>query len=500
MTELPLVVRARSFGEKIAIRQDEAEHTYADLLRASASLANALLQGRPDLAEARIAFQAPAGFDYFVIQWGIWRAGGVAVPLSTSAAAAEIDHALRDSGAEAVIVMSRDVAASWPLPDGGDCPVIVLADITGTAELPLPGIDLSRRAMILFTSGTTNKPKGVVTTHANIAAQIGMLVQAWEWSADDSIPLFLPMHHVHGIINVASCALWSGACIETFAKFEMDRILRQVLAGAYTLFMAVPTIYVKLLEAFASASDRESEPVLAGFRAMRLMVSGSAALPASIFGQWRTLTGQALLERYGMTETGMILSNPYQGERRPGSVGLPLPGVEVRLMTEQGTLVTVEDEPGEIQVRGPAVFLEYWNSPGITRSSFDGGWFRTGDLAVMESGYYRIMGRLSVDIIKSGGYKLSALEIEAALLEHPSIRECAVVGIKDDTWGEMVGVAAVLKDQSTTLDLDELRAWSRGRLSHYKVPRKLLLLDSLPRNAMGKVTKNDVSLVLHAVP
>ncbi len=500
MIELPLVARARTFGKKIAIRENASEYTYADLLRASAALAASLLQGRPDLGEARIAFQAPAGFDYFVIQWGIWRAGGVAVPLSTSAAAAEIEHALQDSGAEAVIVMSREIATSWPLPDSSDCRLMVYTNLDATLESPLPEIDPSRRAMILFTSGTTNKPKGVVTTHSNIAAQIEMLVLAWQWTADDSIPLFLPMHHVHGIINVASCALWSGACIETFAKFEMDRILRRVAAGAYSLFMAVPTIYVKLLEAFAAASPVENEPVLGGFRAMRLMVSGSAALPASIFAQWHALTGQSLLERYGMTETGMILSNPYHGERRPGSVGLPLPSVEVRLKTEQGTLVTSEDEPGEIQVRGPAVFLEYWNSPAITRSSFDGDWFRTGDLAVMESGYYRIMGRLSVDIIKSGGYKLSALEIESTLLEHPSIRECAVVGIKDETWGEMVGVAAVLKEHAASFDLEELRAWSRGRLSHYKVPRKLLLLDSLPRNAMGKVTKADVSRVLKTVP
>jgi len=186
-----------------------------------------------------------------------------------------------------------------------------------------------------------------------------------------------------------------------------------------------------------------------------------------------------------------MISNPYQGERRPGFVGQPLPSVEIRLISEHGESVSGEGEPGEIQVRGPVVFREYWNAPEVTAASFTDGWFRTGDLAVIEDGYYRIMGRLSVDIIKSGGYKLSALEIEATLLDHPSIRECAVVGLPDETWGEVVAVAAV-RCEGAELEADELADWSRGRLSHYKIPRRLLLLDSLPRNAMGKVTKREL--------
>ncbi len=204
---------------------------------------------------------------------------------------------------------------------------------------------------------------------------------------------------------------------------------------------------------------------------MRLMVSGSAALPASLHEQWTALTGQKLLERYGMTEVGMALSNPYHGERRPGAVGRPLPGVEVRLKTESGAVVTAEDEPGEIQVRGQGVFRAYWNRPEESAESFEDDWFRTGDMAVRERGSYRIMGRLSVDIIKSGGYKLSALEIEAALLEHPDIAECAVIGLPDDTWGEAVAAVVVLKD-ATSLELPALRDWCKGRLSVYKIPQR----------------------------
>jgi malonyl-CoA/methylmalonyl-CoA synthetase len=189
-----------------------------------------------------------------------------------------------------------------------------------------------------------------------------------------------------------------------------------------------------------------------------------------------------------MTEIGMALSNPLHGERRPGAVGVPLPGVEVRLKSESGDIVAAEDEPGEIQVRGPGVFRAYWNRPDASAESFDDGWFRTGDMAVRERGYYRIMGRLSVDIIKSGGYKLSALEIEAALLEHPSIRECAVIGLPDDTWGEAVTAVVVLQTDST-LELPALREWCKGRLSVYKIPQRLKVVSDLPRNAMGKVTK-----------
>lgn len=276
--------------------------------------------------------------------------------------------------------------------------------------------------------------------------------------------------------------------IEPFARFDLNAILDRVRADAYTLFMAVPTIYVKLIQSLEAASPEDRAAIVGGFARMRLMVSGSAALPSSVHEQWTALTGQKLLERYGMTEIGMALSNLYHGERRPGSVGTALPGVDVRLKSESGEIITAEDQPGEIQVRGPGVFRAYWNRPEASAESFDGEWFRTGDMAVLERGYYRIMGRLSVDIIKSGGYKLSALEIEAALLEHPLIAECAVIGLSDDTWGEAVTAVCVLKENAT-LDLQTLRDWCKGRLSVYKIPQRLLVVSELPRNAMGKVTK-----------
>jgi len=227
---------------------------------------------------------------------------------------------------------------------------------------------------------------------------------------------------------------------------------------------------------------------LPGFR---LMVSGSAALPVSVLEKWKEISGQVLLERYGMTEIGMALSNPYRGERLPGRVGVAMPGVEVGIFDENDRRLGVEEQ-GEIRVRGRSVFLEYWRKPQETESVFRYGWFKTGDIAFLErGGSYRILGRESVDIIKSGGYKISALEIEEVLIEHPLIEECAVVGVPDPSWGERVG-AALVSREGLSIDLEELRNWASDKLARYKLPTRLLLLSSLPRNSMGKVTKNRI--------
>ncbi len=517
MSELQLILRARSHGSSPAISSRGVVFTYRDLLDTSALAAERLLRGDPDLGEARVAFLVPPGFEYVAVQWGIWRAGGMAVPLSLSAREPELEHVLTDAEVEAAVVSAplrsrleglarrhgirllgvdeilggEDRRSPEDLPGqaggpGSEGPTPASGDAgEGTS---LPPVTSDRAAMMLYTSGTTSKPKGVVSTHANVEAQVRTLVEAWGWRPDDRIPLFLPLHHIHGIVNVLSCALWSGARVEAFESFDQEGILARVAEGAYTVFMAVPTIYVKLIQAFEEAEPASAERWAEGFRGMRLMISGSAALPAAIHERWTALTGQKLLERYGMTEIGMGLSNPLEGERRPGAVGRPLPGVEIRLVTESGEVVHGEGEPGEIHVKGAGVFREYWKRPDVTAEAFVDGWFRTGDMAVLDDGYYRILGRLSVDIIKSGGYKISALEIEDVLRDHPGVREVAVVGIPDETWGETVA-AAVIPAGPSAPELADLQSWARERLSDYKVPRKLALVADLPRNAMGKVTK-----------
>ena len=489
MSPLPVLDRAAAHGDAVALECGPTRHTYAELLGRGRGVAAALLDGGSDLAESRVAFLVPPGPDYVATHWGIWQAGGIALPVSLSATAHELDHVLADAAPAAVVAAADAPGIAEACRRRGIRVLCPAAAAGGAAEAaPLPDVAEARPALILYTSGTTSRPKGVVTTHRCLRAQIESLVEAWRWRADDRIPLFLPLHHIHGIVNVLCCGLWSGAAIDVFPRFDADAVLPRVAADAYTVFMAVPTIYVRLIEALDRLPAERRDGITAGFRRMRLMVSGSAALPGSVFARWEALTGQRLLERYGMTEIGMALSNPYEGERRPGSVGSPLPGVEVRLVAEDGRLVDRDDEPGEIQVRGPNVFLGYWNRPDATRDSFADGWFRTGDVAVVEGGRYRILGRSSLDIIKSGGYKLSALEIEAALLDHPAIVECAVVGLPDETWGEAVAAAVVVRP-GEPFDAESLRAWCRGRISPYKIPRLLRVVDALPRNAMGKVTK-----------
>lgn len=490
---IELFQRAMQHAERTAFRDDHAVVSYAALLERSAALASALLAGAADLDGERIALLVPAGAAHVIAQWGIWRAGGIAVPLNAAASAPELEHVLRTAGVARVLVAGAPTQALRVACEATGIAWIAFDRLElRAAAADLPDLRLERPAMIVFTSGTTGKPKGALFTHATIEAQVRMLVAAWEWRETDCIPLFLPLHHVHGIVNVMCCALWSGACIEALARFDAAVVLARIAARTWSVFMAVPTVYVKLIEAIDALGEPERERVRQGFRTLRLMVSGSAALPVTVWSRWQALSGHVLLERYGMTEIGMALGNPLHGERRAGSVGVPFPGVEVRLVDEEGRTIDGEQQSGEIQVRGPTVFAGYWNDPEATRGSFSSdGWFMTGDVAERDHGHYRILGRRSVDIIKSGGYKLSALEIENVLLEHPAIRECAVVGVPDPVWGEAVAAAVVLWP-GATLDPGALLEWCRSRLSAYKHPRRLQVLESLPRNALGKPLKPQV--------
>jgi malonyl-CoA/methylmalonyl-CoA synthetase len=349
--------------------------------------------------------------------------------------------------------------------------------------------------MILYTSGTTGSPKGVVTTHQNIEAQITSLTSSWGWSQDDHILNILPLHHVHGIVNVLCCALYSGACCEFLSRFEPDKVFEVFCRQEVNLFMAVPTIYYKLIARWNELPVDQQQRISTVLKGFRLMVSGSAALPISVLDAWKQISGHVLLERYGMTEVGMAISNPYRGERKPGFIGQPLPGVRVRLADEDNRPVS-EGQAGEIQIKGPNVFIEYWGKPEATRESFTPeGWFKTGDIAIYEEGCYRILGRNSVDIIKSGGYKISALEIEEVLRTHPQIKDCAVVGVPDDEWGELVAASLILKDRKE-IDTVELSGWLKEQLPSYKIPRKYIFQDDLPRNVMGKVSKNDLKKLM----
>jgi len=491
LSGIPLIQRALKYdARKTAIVDDQGSYTYGDLLSRSAQVASSLLDGAADLAEQRIAFLTSPSVEYVAAQWGIWRAGGIAVPLCTMHPPAELTYVIENSDASIVMAGAEYAELLEPLALKLGRRFLRVEEALKAEPVNLPTVAEDRAAMIIYTSGTTSKPKGVISTHSILSFQIRSLIEAWGWTSEDRTLLVLPLHHLHGILNVLSCALWAGATCEMMPSFKAEEVWERLIEGNQTLFMAVPTVYARLVKAWEAASPEKRQLMSQACQKLRLMVCGSAALPVPTLRRWEEISGHTLLERYGMTELGMALSNPLKGDRRPGYVGSPLPHVNVRLVDESHQPVP-EGTSGEIQVKGPTVFREYWRKPEDTEKAFVDGWFRTGDVAIYDKGSYRILGRSSVDIIKTGGYKVSALEIEDELRLHEAIDQCAVVGVEDLEWGERVAAAVVLKPNEN-LDLESLRTWAKSRLAVYKVPSRLLLLEELPRNAMGKVVKPEL--------
>lgn len=460
---------------------------------------------------------------YTVAQWATWMSGGTAVPLYRKHPPSELEYIISDSQSSLLLAGHPYGETLQPLAQRLGLPCLTLPS-TSTAHLDaLDGADSQEEetdvtdwadqpAMIIYTSGTTGRPKGVLHTHGSIQAMVQCLVSEWAWSKDDVILHTLPLHHVHGIVNKLLCPLWVGATCIMLPDFHPQKVWDMLLsskAPMVNVFMAVPTIYSKLIQHY---DQHLTQPRVRDFvravckERIRLMVSGSAALPLPTLQRWEEISGHTLLERYGMTEIGMALSNPLKGPRVPGAVGLPLPGVEVRIAMNNATNTTIVEgnqkdtqvrpglagREGELLVRGPSVFKEYWNKPLETRESFtDDGWFKTGDTAVYKDRVYWILGRSSVDIIKSGGYKISALEVERHLLAHPDILDVAVIGVPDVTWGQKV-TAVVQMKKGHSLTLTELKTWAREHMASYNVPTGLLLVEEMPRNQMGKVNKKDL--------
>ncbi len=387
-------------------------------------------------------------------------AGVPVVPVPPDAGPLERRHILADSGADVLL----DGATAEPVADRGEA--------SGRPSAPAPGT-----AMILYTSGTTGAPKGVQLTAAAIAHDLDALAQAWEWTAADTLVHGLPLFHVHGLVLGILGALRMGSPVVHTGRPTPEAYAR---AGG-SLYFGVPTVWARVC----------AEPAQArALHTARLLVSGSAPLPAPVFDQLAGLTGSAPVERYGMTETLITLSARASGPRRAGSVGWPLAGVETRVVDEAGEAVTASDGIGELEVRGPTLFAGYLGRPDATAASFRGDWFRTGDAAVIDGdGGHRIVGRMSIDLIKSGGYRIGAGEVESALLGHPAVKEAAVVGEPDADLGQRV-VAYVVAD--ATVDGEGLARYVADSLSHHKRPRQVHLVEALPRNAMGKVVKADL--------
>lgn len=478
-------------ANKTAVSDPRGELSYSELDQWSTKVA-AQIRKR-GLSEARtVGLLSSSRIEYVVGLIAIWKAGGTAVPLQTAHPVSELLYIVEDADVSLMLVHPDFRSLADEL---GKNKAFQAIEIGPREDDPVESIDVTvspdANALMIYTSGTTRRPKGVPTTFSGLESQIQSLLKAWCWASSDRTLNVLPLHHVHGVVNILSCALAAGASCEMSAKFDPAHVWDRIVKGDINVFMAVPTIYTRLLEHWKTQPEDVRAKWSEKARAMRLMVSGSASLPVPLFEAWEKATGHRLLERYGMTEIGMALSNPYEGPRVPGRVGMPLPGVEVRLVDDDDAIIEVPNVPGEIHVRGPGVFRGYWRLPEITAESFtEDGWFKTGDIAERdETGSYRILGRRSQDIIKSGGYKISALEIESALLEHEAIKEVAVVGVTDPEWGERVAAAYVSK---VDLREEDCVAFLKGKLARYKVPTLWKRVDSLPRNAMGKVLKSGV--------
>ena len=343
-------------------------------------------------------------------------------------------------------------------------------------------------AVIIYTSGTTGRPKGAEITHGNLTANLESLHEAWGWRSDDVLLHVLPIFHVHGLFVALHGALHAGATTILMREFDPRRTLQTLVERNCTVFMAVPTIHRRLLDA-AHRGEYDLSRV-------RLITSGSDRLPDDLFTAFEHTFGCRLLERYGMTETGMNLSNPLQGERRAGSVGLPLPGVEARIASPEDGRSLPDGEIGEVQLRGANIFKGYWRQPEKTAQSFTpDGWFHTGDLGFRApDGYFTLCGR-SKDLIISGGLNIYPPEVERVLNEHPAVETCAVVGCPDSEWGERVTAVVVLRDGMEASAV-ELIDYCRERLAPYKSPKAIEFIPSLPRNAMGKIQKAELRKTL----
>jgi malonyl-CoA/methylmalonyl-CoA synthetase len=417
-------------------------------------------------------FSAASSLELVVAHLAALRAGIVVVPMNRAYREREIAHIVADARPRAALV-DDDERAGWIRGARSGSELLILGpevDLPDTAPAELDVVAPGQPALIGYTSGTTGQPKGAVLSHANLLAGSESIQLAWRWSAADRLVLALPLFHAHGLCVGLHGTLLAGASAVLLPGFDVDGVLDAAAEHGASLFFGVPTMYHRLAQ-----SSRVSE-----LARLRLCVSGSAPLPAELHRAVAERGGQRVLERYGMTETLMLVSNPYEGERRPGSVGLPLPGVEVELSGE-----------GEVLVRGPNVFAGYWERPEATRASFDHGWFRTGDLGRHDAdGYLRLLGRAK-ELIITGGLNVYPREVEEVLLTHPDVAEVAVLGTPSEEWGELVTAFVVPAGERPALD--SLITYAAAQLAPFKRPRVVHFVDHLPRNALGKVLKHELA-------
>jgi len=500
--------QAEGAGAEADPRAAAIEWSYAELLARADGVAASLRRRGIGYGD-RVGCLLGNGPELVLLHLALLRVGAILVPINLAYKRREVGHILADATPRLLVVEAAQRAVLDEVPAAEQASLEAVLDAgellraselepgaatsngadsggaPAASETPAPGGD--DLAVLLYTSGTTGTSKGAMISHNNVLATVTGLLAAWSWSAGDVLLLALPLFHVHGLVVGLDCALAAGATVELRRRFDAAACAGELAGGGVTLFFGVPTVYVRLVE---ELRRRGGGP--GAYAGVRLFCSGSAPLAPETFAAFRELAGQAILERYGMTECGMILSNPYLGPRVPGQVGTPLPGVSVRLVDEEGRDLPAGVE-GELLVRGANVFAGYWQAPEKTAASFvqDAAgrrWFRTGDLARQDprTGAFTLLGRRH-ELIISGGFNIYPREVEEALLGFPGVREAAVVGRPHAEWGE-VPIAYLVAEPA--LEPPALLAYCKSQLAAFKVPHEVRLLDALPRNALGKLQKH----------
>lgn len=480
----------------VCLHFEHRSYTYKDVRSEVLHWAHFLYATQGVRAGDRVALFLENSPAFLAAYLGAHSIGAIVVLVNTQYKQVELRHILSDAS---VSVCITDADLEQELDRVADAVpgmkrVVVTSDVWGIAATDVDTFDDLQLpqwgdiALIAYTSGTTGRSKGAMLLHRNLAANSRAVTQAWHWTANDRLLLTLPLFHIHGLGVGIHGTLLTGASVELRRRFDARDVYDTLANGSATMFFGVPTMYTRLI------AEAQSRQQTSNMQSVRLFVSGSAPLSPQTFGEFEALFGQRILERYGMTETVMNLTNPYDGERRPGTVGMPFPGQEARI-ADVRTRQPIDDEtPGEIQVRGPHVFKGYWERPDATEEAFDAeGWFNTGDLGWRsDDGYYTISGRAR-ELIISGGYNIYPREIEEVLLAHSAVAEAAVLGAAHPEFGEQVVAVLVLNDQYESHEdavREELVAWCRDQLAAYKKPRQIVFVQSLPRNALGKVQKH----------
>jgi malonyl-CoA/methylmalonyl-CoA synthetase len=463
--------------------------TYGDMLARSAHLANALI-ARGIAPGDRVAAQVEKCPGALMLYLACVRAGAVFLPLNTAYTLAELEYFFGDAEPRLVVcdpakeveiahIAAKAGATTETLAGGGEGS---LNEIAALSEPVFVDVDRGPDdlAAILYTSGTTGRSKGAMLSHANLASNARVLADAWQFTARDVLLHALPIFHTHGLFVATNVTMMAGAAILFVPRFDVDEMLR--LMPRATCMMGVPTFYSRLLQSLRLTREATAH--------MRLFISGSAPLLSDVHLQWRERTGHAILERYGMTETNMNTSNPYDGDRVAGTVGFPLPGVELRITDPESGRSLPQGEIGMIEVKGPNVFRGYWRMPEKTKAEFRAdGYFITGDLGKLdERGYVHIVGR-GKDLVISGGYNVYPKEVESEIDAISGVMECAVVGVPHPDFGEGV-IATVVKAPGSSLTEADISRSLDGRLAKFKQPKRVFFVDDLPRNTMGKVQKN----------